>query len=515
MRQWPSPKSIFMYGSLFAIVGIIFIRFIYDQKENNYYANKVLYKKVPIEKKIILPIIDKKTNITKKKQIITKKAIVHNKMKINVKPEATAISCQNKYHLNHNHCDKSINQDVGKFALPSFMHYIMLVPPPRVLVVSSDCKVGIALDACDCEHDRYREPNKLDSAYAHSEKRCKCNFEKSIDEIEQEAVEQCENKWKKRHGINKWQNEQLPADICCFLALKDHTFQHPKERPPRILIPGLRSIDWWSDSSADLAKGHLKNMIDILESNWKDIRDEVKAVADAGKIGWTRTKLAEWATKELEVQHTKKFPRSKVDTSEFNSWHVMYLISQGHMFNNRKNDLPKTMRILEKLKPDILMPMGDVYISMLVPGVHVIEHCGPTNHRVRMHLGLDLPPGATFRVGNISRSSPGTKKASAAKQITPRGFHHSEYGDGKAAWQHGKISAFGDGFEHEVYFDERLANNVPRIVLLVDTWHPDLTLKQREILTKAFGERSHHSEAQVQNKVRKRKHCEWKRFEKI
>ena len=32
-------------------------------------------------------------------------------------------------------------------------------------------------------------------------------------------------------------------------------------------------------------------MIDILESNWKDIRDEVKAVADAGKIGWTRTKL--------------------------------------------------------------------------------------------------------------------------------------------------------------------------------------------------------------------------------
>ena len=409
--QWPSPKSIFMYGSLFAIVGIIFIRFIYDKKET----------------------------------IITKKAIVHNKMKINVKPEATT-SCQNKYHLQHNHCDKSINQDVGKFALPSFMHYIMLVPPPRVLVVSSDCKVGIALDACDCEHDRYRDP---------------------------------------------------------------------KERPPRILIPGLRSIDWWSDSSADLAKGHLKNMIDILESNWKDIRDEVKAVADAGKIGWTRTKLAEWATKELEVQHTKKFPRSKVDTSEFNSWHVMYLISQGHMFNNRKNDLPKTMRILEKLKPDILMPMGDVYISMLVPGVHVIEHCGPTNHRVRMHLGSDLPPGATFRVGDISRSSPGTKKASAAKQITPRGFHHSEYGDGKAAWQHVKISAFGDGFEHEVYFDERLANNVPRIVLLVDTWHPDLTLKQREILTKAFGERSHHSEAQVQNKVRKRKHCEWKRFEKI
>ena len=141
--QWPSPKSIFMYGSLFAIVGIIFIRFIYDKKET----------------------------------LITKKAIVHNKMKINVKPEATA-SCQNKYHLQHNHCDKSINQDVGKFALPSFMHYIMLVPPPRVLVVSSDCKVGIALDACDCEHDRYREPNKLDSAYAHSEKRCKCNFEK-------------------------------------------------------------------------------------------------------------------------------------------------------------------------------------------------------------------------------------------------------------------------------------------------------------------------------------------------
>ena len=161
-----------MYGSLFAIVGIIFIRFIYDQKENNYYANKVLYKKVPIKKKNILPIIDKKTNITKKKQIITKKAIVHNKMKINVKPEATA-SCQNKYHLQHNHCDKSINQDVGKFALPSFMHYIMLVPPPRVLVVSSDCKVGIALDACMKEHYKELSQACIKAEFQHFKKESK------------------------------------------------------------------------------------------------------------------------------------------------------------------------------------------------------------------------------------------------------------------------------------------------------------------------------------------------------
>ena len=153
---------------------------------------------------------------------------------------------------------------------------------------------------------------------------------------------------------------------------------------------------------------------------------------------------------------------------------------------------------------------------MLVPGVHVIEHCGPTNHRVRMHLGLDLPPGATFRVGNISRSSPGTKEASLLKGVTPRGYHKNEFGSDKQnAWNLGKITAFGDGFEHEVFFDERLAEDTPRTVLLLDTWHPDLTLKQREILTKAFGKRWHKSEVQQQRRVRSRKHCEWKRFEEL
>ena len=118
----------------------------------------------------------------------------------------------------------------------------------------------------------------------------------------------------------------------------------------RFWIPGLRSIDWWSDSKVELAKGHLERIIQVLESNWNKIRDEVQQVASAGKIGWTRSRLAEWSTKALQVAHSREPPKSVVENGEFNSWHVMYLVSQGHFFHNHRKELPNTMALLEKIK---------------------------------------------------------------------------------------------------------------------------------------------------------------------
>ena len=35
--------------------------------------------------------------------------------------------------------------------------------------------------------------------------------------------------------------------------------------------------------------------------------------------------------------------------------------------------------------------LGSAYLSLLTPGTHLAAHCGPTNARLRMHLGLVVP----------------------------------------------------------------------------------------------------------------------------
>lgn len=46
-------------------------------------------------------------------------------------------------------------------------------------------------------------------------------------------------------------------------------------------------------------------------------------------------------------------------------------------------------------------------------------------------------------------------------------------------WKEGKFIVFDDSFEHEVWHD----GTEPRLVLIVDVWHPELTEEQKRTLT--------------------------------
>lgn len=82
----------------------------------------------------------------------------------------------------------------------------------------------------------------------------------------------------------------------------------------------------------------------------------------------------------------------------------------------------------------------------MLPGTKIRPHCGPTNCRLRAHLGLVVPPGPRIRVGNETRT-----------------------------WKQGKFIVFDDSFEHEVWHD----GSKPRLVLMIDLWHPEITKEQR------------------------------------
>ena len=97
--------------------------------------------------------------------------------------------------------------------------------------------------------------------------------------------------------------------------------------------------------------------------------------------------------------------------------------------------------------PKDINPRGPVYFSVLNSHVHIRAHCGPTNARIRLHLGRQVPTGAFMRVGEEKRT-----------------------------WKRGKCLVFDDSWEHEVWN----RSDQLRAVLLMDTGHPQRGMEQHE-----------------------------------
>ena len=93
-------------------------------------------------------------------------------------------------------------------------------------------------------------------------------------------------------------------------------------------------------------------------------------------------------------------------------------------------------------------PFGSAYLSLLRPGTRLLPHCGPTNARLRAHVTVAAAAGASLRVG-----------APDAKRV--------EWGAAPLV--------FDDSFEHDVIHE----GADPRIVLVLDAWHPELPPERR------------------------------------
>jgi len=94
----------------------------------------------------------------------------------------------------------------------------------------------------------------------------------------------------------------------------------------------------------------------------------------------------------------------------------------------------------------VVLGVCDAYISRLTPGTHIKPHCGPTNLRIRTHLGIDVPEECFIRVAD-----------KAPSRMSQGGFF-----------------VFDDAYEHEVW------NNGTRIRinLVVDIFHPGINDKR-------------------------------------
>ena len=130
-------------------------------------------------------------------------------------------------------------------------------------------------------------------------------------------------------------------------------------------------------------------------------------------------------------------------------WQVLMLLEAGRWHEENLTQLPLLSRIL-RASQEIRLAGGLAYLSRLSPGTVVSPHTGPTNMRLRMHFAIKVPDGdCAMRVAGIEQR-----------------------------WIEGESTVFNDFWEHEVWN----RTDSERLVLLVDIWHPDITLQERKML---------------------------------
>ncbi len=136
-------------------------------------------------------------------------------------------------------------------------------------------------------------------------------------------------------------------------------------------------------------------------------------------------------------------------------WNSFFFHRHGEVFEQNARRCPRTTAILDSLPlVHIRGHAPEVLFSILAPGSHILPHHGVTNTRLVTHLPLIVPEDCAIRVGGIEH-----------------------------VWQEGRCVTFDDTFLHEAW---NRSGRV-RVVMILDSWHPDLTDAEREAIALLVG----------------------------
>lgn len=203
------------------------------------------------------------------------------------------------------------------------------------------------------------------------------------------------------------------------MALELGAFDRPGQFPGNRYFPELESRPIYHEDKPWF--------VELLEENADGIREEVESLQNQREHGFQQV-------------------NEKLYTG---TWDQVFFYSNGRRIPSTAELFPFTSSVIDQIPEATSMTMGCTTFSWLQPGTVVVPHCGPTNARLRCHLGLRVPDGAKFRIG-----------------------------DEWTGWEEGKCLVFDDSFEHEVIHE----GHESRVILLMDFWHPDVTEEQKKSL---------------------------------
>lgn len=167
---------------------------------------------------------------------------------------------------------------------------------------------------------------------------------------------------------------------------------------------------------------------------------------------FARVMAAERAELVPYIQYPDDVPlRQWVELNRNPAWTAIHLIQNGVTIDANARHCPAVVALLRGLdQPDIPQRGPNAMFSLLAPGAHIPAHTGVANTRLVCHLPLIVPPGCWFRVGEERRD-----------------------------WEVGRAWIFDDTIEHEAMNP----SDALRVILIVDTWHPDLSQAERAAVT--------------------------------
>mmetsp|Transcript_36138 Transcript_36138/g.73632 ORF Transcript_36138/g.73632 Transcript_36138/m.73632 type:complete len:322 (-) Transcript_36138:125-1090(-) len=246
--------------------------------------------------------------------------------------------------------------------------------------------------------------------------------------------------------------------------------------PSLFQLPGLRSLPFWTapESSAQNRKHRVAfndplvtTAVEYVESNYESIRSEYFASVlgqgretdlDSGKV-----------LKPLEPDYdvSTKGGEHADDALHSGNWDWHSYVLNGSKNEKFKERCPKTAEVIDTLEKEGLLfgtPFGFCFFSTLHGNSSIQAHSGPMNLRLRMHLPLVVPP----------------KKDSA--QSSSRPTTGIRVADQVREWHEGKAVILDDSYVHEVWNDA----NSPRVLLLLDLWHPDVQMEERQKISTMF-----------------------------
>merc|ERR1711959_65833 len=183
-------------------------------------------------------------------------------------------------------------------------------------------------------------------------------------------------------------------------------------------------------SSSPFPKGIVQKSVDLLQANAQDIKQEYLS------------RMSKSMTAHPDA-------RTEIDRGNWD-WNFLY----GTTGKNHDvcASVPKTHAVVKALPT--CYNYGFAFFSRLKPGTHIKPHTGSTNLRIRLHLGLEIPE----EEGYIPSIRVGTEHQ---------------------AWKQDDVLVFDDAFEHEVVYEGK----TERAVLIIDLWHPHISLREIELLT--------------------------------
>jgi aspartate beta-hydroxylase len=145
---------------------------------------------------------------------------------------------------------------------------------------------------------------------------------------------------------------------------------------------------------------------------------------------------------ETEALAATEFQAESEGLKERGTWDVFLFYERGRKNEENCARCPVITRLIESHNT-VRTQAGLLYLSKLSPGTNIKSHRGPTNVRLRCHLGILIPDGdCGLKVGGETRR-----------------------------WQEGRCIVFDDSLEHEAWNQ----TSESRVVLIIDFWHPDLT----------------------------------------